>query len=183
MILLRAYDLAISTSSDADWFACVTGAMADDPRADVLVWVLHAYNRRIDFPAQLRAVVSDQARQPAARIFLEATSYQRALGQQLVAEHPSLRGILHKVEPGASKALRLQLASPLIEAGRVRFARGLDPERERPGTGTGDLVRQLTEFPMVTHDDLMDAFVYLVIGARQMARPGQRLAEVRISTF
>ncbi len=54
---------------------------------------------------------------------------------------------------GQPKDVRLSIVSPYLESGRVHF----------PLTGARPLINQLTQFPNVPHDDLMDAFVYAML--------------------
>ena len=56
--------------------------------------------------------------------------------------------------PG-DKYARLSLVTHLIETGKVLF----------PRHGTEKLIEQLTHFGIEKHDDLVDAFVYLLIKA------------------
>lgn len=57
-------------------------------------------------------------------------------------------------EPDRSKAARLELASIYMKSGAVRFLK--NPETEY-------LIQRLLEFPLVDHDDIIDAFSQAVI--------------------
>jgi phage terminase large subunit-like protein len=64
---------------------------------------------------------------------------------------------------GSDKRARLRSASVFIQNNMVRF----------PRKGCEDLIAQILGFGIEDHDDLMDAFVYLVLGLRTegMDRP------------
>jgi len=70
---------------------------------------------------------------------------------------------LFRLRPMRSKAQRLSAVSPLVQSGRVRFATHLDPDRNQRLVQTGDVVGELTQFPVAKHDDLVDAFVYAIL--------------------
>lgn len=71
------------------------------------------------------------------------------LTEELADEGYPIQG----VEATTSKWERLLEASPKIEDGTVIF-------REE---GDEELIRQLTEFPDVDHDDIMDALVWGIL--------------------
>ena len=67
--------------------------------------------------------------------------------------HKDVPGLL-TFEPDRSKAARLELASIYMKNGSVRFLK--NPETEY-------LIERLKEFPLVEHDDIIDAFSQAVI--------------------
>ncbi len=67
-------------------------------------------------------------------------------------EHLPIRGI----KPKASKEVRASKLAPLIENGLLLFKKGHK-----------ELLKQLREFPMSAHDDLVDALVYAIEGLEQ----------------
>lgn len=66
-------------------------------------------------------------------------------------------------EPDRSKAARLELASIYMKNGSVRFVKNAETEY---------LVERLLEFPLVEHDDIIDAFSQAVIYHFQMKQIG-----------
>jgi hypothetical protein len=56
--------------------------------------------------------------------------------------------------------------TPPMERGQVIFNPALNPENIRNKEEHGDVVGELTEFPLGANDDLVDAFVYAIMLAQ-----------------
>jgi predicted phage terminase large subunit-like protein len=80
---------------------------------------------------------------------IESTAYQVVLAEELMFNSTLPVRELH---PHKDKVTRAMQLSAYIEAGRVKF----DRYRHQ------DLIRQLLDFPMGAHDDLVDALGYAV---------------------
>jgi len=151
--LVVAYDLAISGKKSSDYFAwCVEGWSPSEKK----MFVLSAGHAKLSFFQQFKRVVADWLKWRARRIIIETIGYQAALAQELdrVTMLP-----VYGFKPSADKGTRLLEVSPYIETGNVIFADHLDPERDQATQERGDLVSELTEFPLYVTDDVMDAFV------------------------
>jgi len=162
-LIFRGYDLAMGKNAANSMFACVTLVVDPDEKR---IYVHHGYEDRIPwFPAQVRRTIKDHKALPADSILIESVNYQRALGEQLAESAPELLGLIQAVYPLKDKGLRLQFIAPLIESGKILFSQSLNPQRKGAGLVV-PLVEQITDYPVTEHDDLMDAFVMAVIGAK-----------------
>lgn len=147
-------DLAISKKHTADCTAMAAGIMAlKEARAHIFI-LPNPVNERLNFQETIaRAKAQSNAirtRYAAPMFFVEAVTYQ-----QVAVEMMQAAGIpAEPVKVGTDKRARLMLAAPFIENGTVLF----------PKRGCEDLLAQLTGFGVEDHDDLMDAFVHLVLG-------------------
>ncbi len=147
-------DVAISKSSTADYTAMVS-LKAFGYHDNMMIYILpNPINERLDFPEQIERIIwlsRTLGNGYATKVCPEAAGYQVALPQILRD-----RGIpVREVKPsGLSKEDRLQGISYLIKNGRILF----------PKEGAELLIRQILRFGAEKHDDLMDAFVYAIMG-------------------
>jgi len=117
--------------------------------------IAHAEAAHLELPELLRHLVALASRLglgPRSRILIEPKASGKSLAQ-LLRQQPGL----HPVEapaPTQDKVARMHLASPHIEAGRVRL---LENAPWLP-----DLLDQLTAFPNAPHDDLADALTMAI---------------------
>lgn len=154
LVFVCAYDLAISKRKRADYFGwCVIGWSRTKKRLYV-VDAGHKHGASVQWQSQ--RLIADWAKWQAARVVVETVGYQEALAQVVGAEAVLP---LYGFRPGDSKELRLQAVSPYVETGKVIFAKTLDPSMGHVSTETGDVIAELTEFPLYATDDVMDAFV------------------------
>ncbi len=164
LLLFTTYDLSagVSKSKKADFFATVTIGL--DPSPPGTFYVLRAGHRKISVLQQILTVVSEaQAVHPEA-IGIEATQYQAVLPELVKAIAAGMPPI-YPLKPRVSKDLRLALVAPQLELGRVLFRPSLNPKAIKDPERKGDLVTELTSFPLGAHDDLVDAFVYAMLMA------------------
>ena len=148
-----AIDLAISGKQTADYTAMVTGSLFG--RYGNTKLYIHAFpvNERLTFPATIEkakmlAVTANPKRR--SELLVEEVAYQASGTQQLTNDWYSATGI--KVG-GMDKRARLSLVSQFIKNGNVIF----------PKKGCELLINQIVNFGVDKHDDLMDAFVLLVM--------------------
>ena len=153
--VFQGYDLATSLER-GDYFACVTVGMAGAGGADPVIYVLDAWHARISFLAQYESVKTQGGLWRPEAQAIEATQYQAVLPQILQAT--TMLNIT-PVRPRISKELRLAGISPLIERKRILFNPALHPDRIRDKE-RGDLIGELTAFPLGRNDDMVDAFVH-----------------------
>jgi predicted phage terminase large subunit-like protein len=144
-------DLAISEKSTADYTAMVSGAVGCDLNGQVKVYILpNPINERITFPQTIEYIKRIRGSLGSmTNLFIEDFAYQSSVIQQLKED-----GIYAQPTKivGADKRTRLNLISNMVRNGQVVF----------PQTGCEDLINQLLGFGVEKHDDLVDAFVYLV---------------------
>ncbi len=92
---------------------------------------------------------------------VENVAYQAAAIQEMERMMLAVRSM----RPNTDKRARLTVASTYIKNGTVRF----------PRTGCEALLAQLFGFGIETHDDMVDALVYLILG---LAEEGIELPQV-----
>jgi predicted phage terminase large subunit-like protein len=86
----------------------------------------------------------------SSEFFVEAVAYQQAAIEEMERRAFSV----HAMHPMKDKRARLRVAARYIKMGVVRF----------PRTGCEQLLTQLLGFGGETHDDAVDALVYLILG-------------------
>jgi len=155
LLIFTGYDL--STGEGKDFFSCVNVGLDVETG---FFYILSAWHKKITFLAQVEAVIGETIAWNPDEIDIEATQYQVALPQFL--QHQGTLGLIRSVKPSISKLLRLMGIQSLFESGRILWNPALDPRviinpRER-----GDLVTELTQFPLAANDDMVDGMVHAV---------------------
>jgi predicted phage terminase large subunit-like protein len=144
-------DLASSQKQTADYTAMVTGNLifvGDQPRIFIEP---HPINDRLlfhEFLEQARAIA--QTKGGIHQFFVEDVAYQKVAIQEM--QRHLLAAVPMKA--GTDKRSRLRAIVPYIQNGTILF----------PRRGCEDLIIQLLGFGIEEHDDLVDAFVYLILG-------------------
>lgn len=146
-------DLAISSSTYADYTALVVGHVFG--YEDTLKIYIEKFpvNERLDFPSaidrikELSKVSGLFGRR--CKIYVEDVGYQRSVIQQLV--RLSCDANAFSVN-GQDKRARLDSVTYLIRSGKVFF----------PKDASKDLIQQLVYFGVEKHDDLVDAFTMVL---------------------
>ncbi len=151
----QGVDLAISKKQTADCTARVAGDVRFDqhenrPYIYVMKDPLNARFNFLEVKTHMKAV----HRSGGSHIFfIEGVQYQQAAIEDLEREGLAIV----KMNPTADKRSRLFVASPYIKNGTVKF----------PRHGCEDLLAQLFGFGVESHDDLVDALVYMILGLVQ----------------
>ena len=145
-------DLAISKSETADYTSMVTAISAYlDGSIKIFIRAYPVNERLSHFETIERAKAIHIAEGSSAQFFVEEVGYQKAaiegMGRAFIPVHPMKPG-------GRDKRARLRSVAMYIQNGTVLF----------PKTGCEDLIIQLTHFGVESHDDLVDAFVYAILG-------------------
>ena len=145
-------DLAISESAHADYTAIVVGKTFGLHEKSCLYVMPNPIVKRCDFPSQVRLMKDIlgvmSAHGQAGKMYIESVGYQASIVQQLSSDgYKNVEAVV----PKGDKRSRLEVISPLIKEGRIRF----------PREGCDDLIRQMTGFGMEKHDDIADAFSLL----------------------
>lgn len=146
-------DLAISERETADYTAMVS-AKVYGRRQGLRIYILpNPVNERLDFPktlARAKRVSRTLGGGMPTRLYIEGTAYQRALVDQLRHENYPAEEFRPQ---GEDKRARLMLTTNLIQSGEVLF----------PAKGAEPLIQQLLGFGKERHDDLVDAFCFLIL--------------------
>ena len=165
---ITSYDLAYGKKQMHDYFSCVTFAVNQKTGK---VYVVDAYHARKSAPDQEKQIVADWRYFRPEAVVVETVAAQESMAQYINANHPAINLIRHK--PTIDKVNRMNGITMLLENGVLEFSEDLKPELmaypER-----GDLISELFDFPIGSHDDMCDAFSqglkyiltrYLVAGA------------------
>jgi len=144
-------DLAISQKEGADYTSIVSGEVIYVDDAPKIFIRPNPYNEHVTFHDFLKKVRSIPGELGGANIlFVEDVAYQKAAIQEME------RALLPVVpmKPTHDKRSRLMVVAPYIKNGTVVF----------PRIGCEQLLAQLFGFGSESHDDLVDALVYLILG-------------------
>lgn len=146
-------DPAISKKETADLTAMVggfTGYVDEKQRIHIIP---NPVNERLTFNEtinRMKALNSAYALQYTSPLFY----FEQVAYQQAAIEEAQRRGLpVVGIRPGGDKKARLMIAAVFVENGTVLF----------PETGCEELIEALLNFGVSEHDDLVDAFVYLVL--------------------
>jgi phage terminase large subunit-like protein len=164
-------DLAISQKESADYTTNVSGDVfyvedrppygpGDTPKIFIRP---KPYNEHVTFHDFLKYVRGIPGERGGANIFfVEDVGYQKAAIQEME------RALLPVVpmRPTTDKRSRLQTVAPLIKNGTVLF----------PRTGCEELLGQVFNLGVESHDDLCDALVWLLQG---LSEQGLELPKIR----
>jgi predicted phage terminase large subunit-like protein len=150
-------DLAISEKESADCTAIVGGykvkivigeSKSDKPHILILP---HPVNKRMDFDTtQKKAIEINKVLPWGAKWYIEDVGYQKAALQNLKKAGLSV----FAMRPISDKRARLESIAPFVKDGTVLFCE----------KGCEELIEQIINFGSEEHDDLVDAFVYLILG-------------------
>ena len=157
---IATVDLAISTTSRADYTVGIVGAITRDAR----IIITHAEKARLTADEQLDLIRRLHADHHAAWVGIEATAYQASLVQRAADQGLPVRP-LHADRDKVTRAMTLAARA---EAGKVHLPAN--------AAWRDDLEDELAAFPNGAHDDQVDALAYLATQADEHART---LATVR----
>lgn len=144
-------DLAISQKEGADYTAIVSGEVFYVDNAPKIYIRPHPYNEHVTFHNFLLKVRNIPGELGGANLFfVEDVAYQKAAIQEM---ERSLLPVI-PMKPQGDKRARLQVVAPYIKNGTVLF----------PRSGCEELLGQIFNLGVESHDDLNDALVYLLQG-------------------
>ncbi len=148
-------DLAISKAASADFTTDVAGEVRyDDHTRRPYIYVKpNPLNAKYNFMETINHCVRAHRAGGEQTFFVEDVQYQKAAIEELVRNGLSVT----PMKPVNDKRSRLFVASNYIKNGTVKF----------PRIGCEDLLAQLFGFGVESHDDLVDALVYLILGLVQ----------------
>jgi len=147
-------DLAISQKENADYTAIVTGEVFYVEDAPKIYVRPNPYIEHVTFHNFLLRVRNIPGELKGANIFfVEDVAYQKAAIQEM--ERAFLAVV--PIKPNGDKRARLQVVAPYIKNGTVLF----------PRTGCEELLGQIFNLGVESHDDACDAVVYLLQGFAQ----------------
>lgn len=144
-------DLAISEKASADYTTIVSGDVYYLNDAPKIFIQPHPVNEHMDFHTFMMTVKRIPVERKGANLFfVEDVGYQKAAIQEM--ERAMLPTI--PMRPTTDKRSRLQVVAPYIKNGTVMF----------PRVGCEELLGQLFNMGIDSHDDLIDGLVWLIQG-------------------
>jgi len=146
-------DLAISKKETADYTAMVSGKLYMIGGTPKIYVMPNPVNERLsgyETNEKARSVSLALGGGSVTPLWVEDVAYQKRAIEEMVRIGLPAEG----VKVSTDKRARLRTVSTYIQNGTVLF----------PRRGCEDLISQLTGFGAEAHDDLMDAFVFMVLG-------------------
>jgi predicted phage terminase large subunit-like protein len=145
----QVWDTALEVNQRNDPTAMVEGCMGPDGR----IYVAAMGNDKIEFPELVRQMQAHSMRANDAEILVEDKAAAKPARQQL-----KLKGVpVIEIPSGTKdKEVRSRSVSHYGEAGLIVLVM-------QPGNKNAELLDQVVLFPNGKHDDLHDAFVYLLM--------------------
>ena len=154
VVIATFWDTAFEKGSTADYTAWVRAGIDGSGH----VWVLDAGHRRMEFPELVAAIEAGCGHGYEEAAVVEQAASGRSAIHALQAQKRSVIPIKADRDKGA----RARAVTPLAEAGRVHV----------PDTQAGELIiRECTQFPRGSHDDVHDAFVHALTYLQRSAAP------------
>lgn len=160
-------DLAISKKETADLTSMVSGLASLEEGMPKIYVMPNPVNQRLSFHEtinQMKSVSLGIEIYIIPQFFVEDVAYQKAAIQEGQRHMLPIKAI----KPGVDKRARLRAVATYIQNGTVLF----------PKTGCEDLITQLLGFGVEDHDDLVDAFVYLILGIAQEGIQSQEVISI-----
>lgn len=157
-------DLAISERSSADYTAMVSAYIYGFGEHLRIYIVPNPVNERMSFEKTVRRaekLSSALGNGNYTKMFIEETGYQGSLIERLKQKGVPSSGI----RPVGDKRERLSVVTQYIETGKVLF----------PKKGAELLIDQLLYFEGAKHDDLVDAFVYLILKITEQSQKERKV--------
>jgi predicted phage terminase large subunit-like protein len=149
-LILQSWDTANKETELSDYNVCTTWGFKDK-----LVYLLHVFREKMEFP-DLKRAVTEQARLHNAQIVLiEDKSSGTQLLQQLRSERNSIVTEAPKLD--GDKVMRLRAQTAAFAAGVVRLP--------KQANWLADYVSELVGFPNSKYDDQVDSTVYALAWA------------------
>jgi phage terminase large subunit-like protein len=155
-------DLAISQKENADYTTIVTGEVFYTDSAPKIYIRPHPYNAHVTFHDFMQKVRDIPGELKGANLFfVEDIAYQKAAIQEM--ERMMLPVV--PMKPTTDKRSRLQVVAPYIKNGTVLF----------PRSGCEELLGQVFNLGVESHDDLCDGLTSLLQG---LANQGLELPKI-----
>ena len=151
-----ACDPAISKKEDSDYTAIV--ALSIDYEREPKIYVRRGGVVRGHWPInkQVSEIVRLYDKFQAKKVIVEVVAYQEALADELSRwcdeNHRHIQ--LKPIRPDRDKERRAHAVAPMVERGQVYFDFDDDMHKK--------LMTELMIFPTGDHDDMVDAFVYVL---------------------
>lgn len=153
--IFMSVDPAIGEKEENDFFAIAIGGW--NPKINK-IYLLKTWKGRLDFPSQIKKLKEVFYEERPERVFIENQAFQKSIPQQLGADDIEIAKHLAPEESMVtikSKDERFEASTVMFENERVLILETED-----------DFIDQWTNWPKITHDDVLDAVVMLVTHIR-----------------
>ncbi len=158
-------DTASTTGPTSDWTGIAILAVRPDVWADSddiedlsgCIKCIDAFHVKLPFPDRVRLFHRLVKKWRPKLVGIERAAGGIELAEELYDKY-GITAVLPK--PKGNKGSRLERITPYLAAGQVEFNPSLDPLEDIVTEERGDLIAELTGFPLTEHDDILDAFVY-----------------------
>lgn len=174
LLIFSAFD--VSSGKGKDYFANVVVGV--DPNT-LIIYVLEAWHAKYTFLQRAEAVVRQTQRWMPQATGVEEES-MKSLTQYL--DETTVLNII-PLRPSLSKHVRLMGVTPLLERRQILFNPALEPSRLHNPEAHGDVVGEITEFPLGANDDLVDGFVHAVAMAQALGMTDDEGVDVDFSVL
>ncbi|MBA2380231.1 MAG: phage terminase large subunit [Blastocatellia bacterium] len=141
----RAYDLAVSSKTTADYTASFRCAL-DEKTGDL--YIADGFRARIEFPDQRRYVIARITEEKDTVHAIEKALHGQALVQDLLRDRSLMRKSIRSVRADADKLTRALPWASRAEEGKVVLVRG---------SWIDEFLEEVCRFPEGRHDDQVDA--------------------------
>ena len=165
-------DVAISLKDTADYTSMVS-ARINGTGDDKIIYVLpNSINERFEYTDTKKIVkmIANVNGKLATTLFVEEVGVQGWLTKDLTDDGYDAIGVPIR---GLDKRARLQMTANLVREGRIVF----------PEHGCEELLHQILKFGSAAHDDLVDAFTTMILGAIDNETPPQEIGFMDIGNF
>lgn len=143
-------DLAISQKASADYTTCVDGDIYYEEKKAYIYILPNPLNEHLLFDQIIDHMIKKQKTGGGHMFFVEDVGFQKAAIQEMERNYVTVT----PVPTTTDKLSRLRIIARHIRNGTIRF----------PRRGCEDLINQLINFGVESHDDLADGLSTLVLG-------------------
>lgn len=150
---IMGVDLAISQKDHADFTAIVKGSVFDFEGKPHIFIHPDVVNRKMLFAEAcdtIKLLYANQERDHHTDVVIESVGYQAAMTEVLGNDGVNVHSASNT---NVDKRTRLSIVARFIKNGQILF----------PKEGADELITQILDFGIEKHDDMMDAFCYLVL--------------------
>lgn len=150
-------DLAISKRETADCTSIVPGISGTLNGKPKIYIGKKIFNEHFSLAETVEACTSLASAKPGMHFFVEAVGYQKAAIEEMQMKWLSVDPVM----PMSDKKARLEAVAGYIRDGTIEFPDDCD--------AVNDLIISILGFGVEAHDDLVDAFCYLILGLLKSA--------------
>lgn len=161
LLWFRAYDLAVSTKTSADYTASFRCAL-DEKTGDL--YIADGFRERIEFPDQRRYLIERIEQEKDTSHGIESALHGKALVQEVLRQRRFARRSIRSIKADKDKLTRALSWTDRAREGKVVLVRG---------NWINDFLDEVCHFPDSRHDDQVDAVSLAVTMIAETSARGQ----------